>query len=74
MVFRTLQIADSAEANSVNVESRFILLLVGLASFCLLFLAFFFGQFAVFGLGRYFVCTGFLGVYSLGSSVGFRFI
>lgn len=75
-MFRTLQIAGSAEANSVDVESRFILLLVVLASFCLLFLAFFFGQFAVFDLGRYFVCTGLrsLGVYSHGSSIGFRFI
>ena len=37
-------------ANSVGVESRFILLLVVLASFCLLFLAFVLGRFVVFGI------------------------
>ena len=72
----SLQSAGSAEANSEEVESRFILLLVVLVSFCLLFLAFVLGRFVVFDLGWYFVCTGLrvVGVYSLGSSVEFYFI
>ena len=72
----SLQSAGSTEANSVEVESRFILFFFVLASFFLLFLAFVLGRFVVFDLGRYFVCTGLrvVGVYSLGSSVEFRFI
>ena len=62
------QSTGSAEANSVEMKSRCIpLLLVVLASFCLLFLAFVFGRFVVFDLGKYFVCTVLcvVGVYSL---------
>ena len=65
-----LQSAGSAEANSVEMKSRCILLLVVLASFCSLFLALVLGRFVVFDLGQYFVCTVLcvVGFYSLPSS------
>ena len=70
----SLQSTGSAETNSVEAESRFMRLLVVLASFFFVFLAFVLGRFVVFR--RYSVCTSLrvAGVYSLGSSVGFRFI